>query len=87
MTEQEKMRFQLPADSILALADYTPTPSVTMDSKKEYMLLSYRNAYKSLEDLNQEEICLGGLRINPTTNIASGINYFNNLQLKKVKES
>ena len=81
------MRFQLPADSILALADYTPTPSVTMDSKKEYMLLSYRNAYKSLEDLNQDEICLGGLRINPTTNIASGINYFNNLQLKKVKES
>lgn len=87
MTEQDKLKFQTPAASILQLADYTPTPSVTMDTKKEYMLLSYRNAYKSLEDLNQDEICLGGLRINPTTNIATRMNYFNNLKLKKVLDT
>ena len=87
MTEQDKLKFQIPAESILQLADFTPTPSVTMDTKKEYMLLSYRNAYKSLEDLNQDEICLGGLRINPTTNIATGMNYFNNLKLKKVLDA
>ena len=87
MIEQDKLQFQTPTASILELADYTPTPSVTMDTKKEYMLLSYRNAYKSLEDLNQDEICLGGLRINPTTNIATGMNYFNNLKLKKVLDT
>ena len=86
MIEQEKLRFQIPSPSILQLADYTPTPTVTMDTKKEYMLLSYRNAYKSLEELNQDEICLGGLRINPTTNIATGMTYFNNLKIKKVFE-
>jgi hypothetical protein len=42
-----------------------------MDTKKEYMLLTYRNTYKSLDDLNQDELRLGGLRINPITNISS----------------
>jgi hypothetical protein len=39
--------------------------------QKEYMLLTYRNTYKSLDDLNQDELRLGGLRINPITNISS----------------
>jgi hypothetical protein len=29
--------------------------------QKEYMLLTYRNTYKSLDDLNQDELRLGGL--------------------------
>jgi hypothetical protein len=41
-----------------------------MDTKKEYMVLVYRNTYKSLSELNQEELRLGGLRINPVTNIS-----------------
>jgi dipeptidyl aminopeptidase/acylaminoacyl peptidase len=64
--------------------DYERAPSVTMDSKKEFMLLSYRDTYKSLNDLNQEEMRLGGLRINPVTNISSTITYINNLKIRKV---
>jgi dipeptidyl aminopeptidase/acylaminoacyl peptidase len=81
---QENLTFQKPSAEILALADYERAPSVTMDSKKEYMLLSYRNTYKSLNDLNQEEMRLGGLRINPVTNISSTITYINNLKLRKI---
>jgi hypothetical protein len=33
--------------------------------QKEYMLLTYRDTYKTLDDLNQDEMRLGGLRINP----------------------
>ncbi|MCU0350874.1 MAG: prolyl oligopeptidase family serine peptidase, partial [Flavobacterium sp.] len=60
--------------------------SVSMDTKKEYMLLSYRNTYKSLDDLNQEEMRLGGLRINPITNISSTVTYINNLKIRKIKD-
>ena len=83
---QENITYQKPSKEILELADYQRAPSVNMDSKKEYMLLSYRNTYKTLDDLNQEEMRLGGLRINPITNISSTVTYINNLKLRKVKD-
>jgi dipeptidyl aminopeptidase/acylaminoacyl peptidase len=81
---QENISFQKPSKEILALADYERTPTVSMDTKKEYMLLSYINTYKSLQDLNQEEMRLGGLRINPITNISSTVTYINNLKIRKL---
>ena len=82
---QEDISYQKPSAEILALADYERPPSVSMDTKKEYMLLSYRNTYKTLDELNQEEMRLGGLRINPVTNISSTITYINNLKIRKIK--
>ncbi|RQO32517.1 S9 family peptidase [Taibaiella sp. KBW10] len=82
---QENLSYQKPSADIYALADYERSPSVSMDSKKEYMLLSYRNTYKTLEDLNQEEMRLGGLRINPITNISSTTTYLNNIKIRKIK--
>ncbi|UMY65659.1 MULTISPECIES: S9 family peptidase [unclassified Flavobacterium] len=81
---QENLTFQKPSAEILALADYQRAPSVTMDSKKEWMLLSYRDTYKSLEDLNQEEMRLGGLRINPVTHISSATTFINNLKVRRI---
>ena len=85
-TAQENVTYQKPSKEILELADYQRAPSVNMDSKKEYMLLSYRNTYKTLDDLNQEEMRLGGLRINPITNISSTVTYINNLKIRKIKD-
>ncbi|MGO4822488.1 MULTISPECIES: prolyl oligopeptidase family serine peptidase [unclassified Flavobacterium] len=85
-TAQENLTYQKPPKSILDLVDYERAPSVTMDTKKEYMLLSYRNTYKTLDDLNQDEMRLGGLRINPTTNISSTVTYINNIKLRKINE-
>ena len=84
---QENITYQKPSAEILALADYERAPSVSMDTKKEYMLLSYRNTYKSLNDLNQEEMRLGGLRINPITNISSTVTYINNLKIRKISDT
>lgn len=81
---QENLTYQKPPKSILDLADYQREPSVSMDTKKIYMLLSYRNTYKTLDDLNQDELRLGGLRINPITNISSAVTYINNLKLRKI---
>jgi dipeptidyl aminopeptidase/acylaminoacyl peptidase len=81
---QENLNYQIPSAEILALADYEKAPAVSMDSKKYYMLLSYRNTYKTLNDLNQEEMRLGGLRINPITNISSTVTYTNNLKIRKI---
>jgi len=83
---QENLKYQTPPASIMKLADYERAPQVSIDTKKEYMLLSYRSTYKILDDLNQQEMSLGGLRINPITNIGSAINYINNLKVRKVSD-
>ncbi|KQB41618.1 alpha/beta hydrolase family protein [Flavobacterium aquidurense] len=81
---QENLTYQKPSKSILDLADYQKAPLVSMDTKKENMLLLYRNTYKTLDDLNQDELRLGGLRINPVTNISSTATYTINLKLRKI---
>jgi len=81
---QENLPYQKPPQSILELADVVRAPAVSMDSKKQMMLLTYRNTFKTLAELNQAELRLGGLRINPITNISSATNYINNLKVRKV---
>lgn len=83
---QENLSYQQPSAEILKLADYQRPPSVSMDSKREWMIFSYRDTYKSLDELNQQEMRLGGLRINPVTNISSSLTYITNLKIKKVKD-
>jgi dipeptidyl aminopeptidase/acylaminoacyl peptidase len=84
---QENLNYQKPPQEILELFDYERAPSVLVDSDKKFMLFSYRNTYKTLDDLNQEELRLGGIRINPDHNISSTITYINNLKIRKVSES
>jgi len=86
MIAQENISYQKPSKEILQLADYERAPSVSMNSSKEWMVLSYRNTYKTLEELNQDELRLGGLRINPNTNISSTASFINNLKVKKVSD-
>ncbi|MFT7120227.1 MAG: dipeptidyl aminopeptidase/acylaminoacyl peptidase [Neolewinella sp.] len=76
--------YQQPDVAILDLVDVPLAPSVLMDDTKEHMVLIYRDAYKSIEELSQQEMRLGGLRIDPKTNIGSRTNYFNKVQVRGV---
>lgn len=80
---QENLTYQKPPKEILDLVDFERAPSVMMDSKKEYLIFSYRDTYKTLSDLSQEEMKLAGLRINPVTNISSSVTYITNLKVRK----
>ena len=82
---QEKIDYQKPSSEILNLVEYERPPSVVYDSDKNFMLFLYRDNYKSIEDLSQEELRLAGLRINPKTNIGSRITYYNNIKIKNLK--
>lgn len=83
---QENIRYQTPPAEIMELADYERTPSVMLDSRNEYMIFTYRSTYKSLDELNQPELKLAGLRINPVVNISSTTTYFNNIKIRKATE-
>ena len=79
---QESLTYQKPSKEILELVDVPRAPSVIVDDNKDFMLLLYRDAFKSIEEISQEELRLGGLRINPKTNIGSRVTYDNNLKIK-----
>ena len=82
---QENINYQVPSSEILDLVEYDRPPTVTYDNEKNFMLFLYRDNYKSIEDLSQEELRLAGLRINPKTNIGSRITYYNNIKIKNLK--
>ena len=83
---QKSAIYQKPPKEILDLVDVSRAPSVLMDDDKSQMVLLYRNAYKSIEELSKEEMRLGGLRIDPKTNIGSRVTYINNVKLKKLDQ-
>jgi dipeptidyl aminopeptidase/acylaminoacyl peptidase len=86
LAAQENVTYQKPPKEIMELVDVQRAPSVSMDSKNKHMVLMYRNAYKTLTDLSEEELKLGGLRINPKTNISSTVTYVNNIKYKKLRD-
>lgn len=83
---QENLTYQKPSQEILDLVNVSLAPSVLMDYKKEYMIFLYRDPYKTIADLSQEELRLGGLRIDPKTNIGSRTNYYKNVKVRAMKE-
>ena len=81
---QDNLGYQKPPKEILDLVDVSRAPSVLLDDNKETMILLYRDNFKSIEELSKEELRLGGLRIDPKTNIGSRVTYYNNVKLKQL---
>ena len=84
---QVNLTYQKPSKEILELVDVQPTPSVMLDDNKEFMVLMYRDAFKTIAELSRTELRLGGLRIDPKTNIGSRTGYRNNIKIKNLKAS
>ena len=85
VSAQENLGYQKPSKEILELADATPAPSVLLTEDNKNMLLLYRDNYSSIATLSEKELRLGGLRINPVTNIGSRTRYTNRVMMKDPK--
>ena len=81
---QVNLDYQRPPQEILDLVDVPLAPSVLMDHDREYMVLLYRDAYKTIADLSETELRLGGLRIDPKRNIGSRTTYYNDVKVRTV---
>lgn len=79
---QEKLSYQQPPQEIMELVNAPLAPTVRVTDNGDYMLLLYRDPYKSIQELSETEMRLAGLRINPVTNIGSRTNYYNNIKIK-----
>ncbi len=81
---QENLIYQKPSSEILQLVNAPLAPSVLMNDDYSMMILRYRNAYKTIQELSEDELRLAGLRINPKTNIGSRTNYYNDIKVRNL---
>jgi dipeptidyl aminopeptidase/acylaminoacyl peptidase len=77
--------YQTPPKAIADLLLAKPTPGVSIDNKGDWMLLSERNAYPTVEELGQPEVRVAGLRLNPANFSPSRQVFINNFTLKNIK--
>ncbi|CAH0999823.1 hypothetical protein LEM8419_01115 [Neolewinella maritima] len=81
---QENVTYQLPPEEILELVDVPLAPRVLMNHDRTHMVMLYRDAYKTIAELSETELRLGGLRIDPVTNIGSRTTYYNDVKVRAV---
>lgn len=81
---QDNGGYKRPPEVIAKLIDAPSTPSVSFDSKAEWMLLMERPGYPSIEEVSSPELRIAGSRINPATNGRSRQTHITGLKLKNV---
>ena len=81
---QDNTGYQLPPKDLADLLLAPPTPLVSVDRKGQWMLLSRRPSYPSVEELAQPELRIAGLRFNPGNYALSRQNFTNGFSLKNL---
>ena len=84
LLSQDDMAYKVPPKTVSDLLLAKPAPSVNVNEKGEWMLLTDYNSYPSVEELAQPELRIAGLRINPKNYAPSRQNFINNLYLKNI---
>ena len=84
-TAQDDAGYTKPPKDVADMLLASPTPSVSVDDKGEWMLFMQRNSYPSVEELAQPELRIAGLRINPANFSPSRQNFVNDLSLRNIK--
>lgn len=81
---QDNGGYQRPPEVIAKLIDAPSTPSVSIDSKAEWMLLMERPGYPSIEEVSAKELRIAGTRIDPASNGRSRQRHMSGLRMKNV---
>lgn len=78
--------YQVPPPEILELADVKRPPQNSISKNNTYLLMVERPLYKSVEELAEPEVKLGGLRFNPQNFNVSRGTYATGMVIQKLKD-
>lgn len=79
--------FQQPVPELLQLADVELPPVPVISRNNKWMVFLQRKAFKSFEDLGENELKLGGLRINPELYSPTRSNYYTGIEVKQLPDA
>jgi len=77
--------YQLPPKAIADLIDAPPTPSVSIDPTRKWMLLQEYPNLISIDEMAQPELRLAGMRMNPQNHGPSRSRYMTSLKLLEIE--
>lgn len=83
---QDAPTYQTPPKQLADLVTVPLTPTVSVNSKGDMMLILEQAAAPTIAELSQPELKLAGLRLNPATNGPSRVRYATGLKLKKLMD-
>ena len=81
---QDDVTYKTPPKEIMDLVLAKPTPGVNVNSKGEWMILTERSDFPTIEDMAQPELRIAGLRINPRNFGPSRTAYAVNIQIQHI---
>lgn len=81
---QDDVVYKAPPKDIQDLVMSKPTPGVNIDKKGEWMILTERSDFPTIEDMAQPELRIAGLRINPRNFGPSRVGYSINITLQHI---
>jgi dipeptidyl aminopeptidase/acylaminoacyl peptidase len=81
---QDNAGYQMPPKPLADLVLAPPTPTVSIDSKGQLMLVMERNSLPTIAELAEPELRIAGVRISPVTNGPSRAQFINNIKLRKI---
>ena len=84
---QESLTYQTPPKQIADLVNAAPTPLVSFSRSGDFMLVLERAGNPSIEELAQQELRIGGIRINPATNGPSRSASFQNVIVRNTRNA
>jgi len=84
MFANANQEYQKPPSEILDLVDVKLAPYAFMDDAQRNLILLSRDNFKSIAELSEKELRLGGLRIDPKANIGSRVTFFNDMKIRRV---
>lgn len=82
----QNIPYQTPPQVIVDLVDAPNTPAVSLSPDKKTLLLIDIPSLPPIEEVAEEELRIGGLRINPRTNGSSRSRSYNGLTLKSLND-
>ncbi|ADB36699.1 S9 family peptidase [Spirosoma linguale] len=83
---QDAPGYQTPPKALADLVTAPLTPTVSMSTKGDMMLILEQAAAPGIDELAQPELKLAGLRLNPANNGPSRARYITGLKLKKLTD-
>jgi dipeptidyl aminopeptidase/acylaminoacyl peptidase len=82
----EESTYRTPPQVLVDIIDAPPTPGVSLDPTREWMLLLKQPSLPPIAELAERELRLGGLRIKPQINGPSRTTSLNGLELLRVSD-
>ncbi len=81
---QEDITYKTPPKDILELVMAKPTPTVNINSRSDWMILLERSDFPTVEEMEQPEVRIAGLRLNPRNFGPSRAPSYVNLKLQNI---